>query len=138
VSIVVDTNVVLVSGLLRAGSPPAAILDLVFSRQVCVAFDERIFAEYADVLARPEFEFPSEHVHTVLDFLWREGERVRAEPLALRLPDPDDAMFIEVAVSALASALVSGNLRHYPHGQRRGVRVLTPREYVAAWAEGRG
>jgi len=136
VSIVVDTNV-LVSGLLRAGGPPAAVLDLVFSRQVRLAFDERIFAEYADVLARPEFEFPLGHVHTVLDFLWREGERIRPEALALRLPDPDDAMFLEVAVSALASALVSGNLRHYPLGQRRGVRVMTPRECVAAWAEGR-
>jgi len=137
VSIVVDTNV-LVSGLLRAGSPHAAVLGLVLSRQVRLAFDERIFAEYADVLARPEFEFPPEHVHTVLDFLWREGERIRPESLALQLPDPDDAMFLEVAVSVLASALVSGNLRHYPLAQRRGVRVMSPREYVAAWAEGRG
>ena len=136
-SIVVDTNV-LVSGLLRAGSPPGAVLDLVLSRQVRLAFDERIFAEYAEVLARPEFEFPLEHVRTVLDFLWREGERIRPEALTLQLPDPDDAVFLEVAVSALASALVSGNLRHYPLGQRRGVRVMTPREYVVAWAEGRG
>ena len=136
-SIVVDTNV-LVSGLLRTGSPPAAVLDLVLSRRVRLAFDERIFAEYADVLARPEFEFPLEHGHTILDFLWREGERIRPEALALRLPDPDDAMFLEVAVSGMASALVSGNIRHYPIGQRRGVRVMTPREYVAAWAEGRG
>ena len=89
-SIVLDTNV-LVSGLLRAGSPPAAVLDLIFSRQVRLAFDEPIFAEYADVLVRPEFGFPVEHVH-----------------------------------------------RHYPLGQRRGVRVLTPREYVTAWAEGQG
>ena len=103
-----------------------------------MAFDERIFAEYADVLARPELQFPPEQVHTVLDFLWREGARVRPEALALRLPDPDDAMFVEVAVSGLASALASGNIRHYPLGQRRGVRVMTPREYVAARAEGRG
>jgi putative PIN family toxin of toxin-antitoxin system len=137
VSIVVDTNV-LVSGLLRAGSPPAAVLDLVLARQVRIAFDERIFAEYADVLARPELEFPLEQVHTVLDFLWREGARIRPQALGLRPPDPDDVMFIEVAVSTLASALVSGNLRHYPLSQRRGVRVMTPREYVAAWAEGRG
>lgn len=136
-SIVVDTNT-LVSGLLRAGSPPAAVLDLLLSRQVRIAFDERIFAEYADVLGRPELDLPPGQVRTTLDFLWRVGERIRPEALRLRLPDPDDAMFIEVAGSALASALVSGNLRHYPPDQRRGVRVMTPREYVAAWAEGRG
>ena len=136
-SIVLDTNV-LVSGLLRIGGPPSAVLDLVFSRQVRLAFDERIFAEYADVLARPEFDFPLEHVHTILDFLWREGERVRPEVLDVRLPDPTDTMYLEVALSALASAIVTGNLRHYPVSQRRGIRVVTPREYVAAWREGHG
>jgi predicted nucleic acid-binding protein len=114
------------------------VLDLVLSRQVVVAFDERIFAEYADVLARPELELPPQRVETILDFLWRAGERIRVVPLPVRLPDPDDVMFPEAAVSALAGALVTGNVRHYPQDQRHGVRVLTPREYLVAWAEGRG
>jgi predicted nucleic acid-binding protein len=114
------------------------VLDLVLSRQVVVAFDERIFAEYADVLARPELELPPQRVETILDFLWRAGERIRVVPLPVRLPDPDDVMFPEAAVSALAGALVTGNVRHYPPDQRHGVRVLTPREYLVAWAEGRG
>ncbi len=136
-SIVVDTNV-LVSALLRPGTPPAAVLDLVLSRQVRIALDERIFAEYDEVLARPELDLPPDRVGALLDFLWLTGERIHAVALAIRLPDPDDVIFIEVAVSALASALVSGNIRHDPPGQRHGVHVLTPREYVAAWAEGRG
>lgn len=124
------------SALLRPVTPPALVLDLVLSRQIDVALDERIFAEYADVLARVELHLPADRVTAVLDFLWRGAERIRAATLPIRLPDPDDVMFIEVAVSALASALVTGNTRHYPAAQRHGVRVLTPREYLAEWFAG--
>lgn len=92
-SIVPDTNVV-VSGLLRPGGPPGRILDLVASGAIRVALDERIFAEYCDVLSRPEFGFPPPRVLDLTDFLWRTGERVQAPRLGLVMPDPDDARFI--------------------------------------------
>ncbi len=131
-SIVLDTNVV-VSGLLRAAAPPGKILDLVVGGAVRVALDERIFAEYCDVLSRPEFGFAPARVLDLTDFLWRAGERIQPTRLDVLLPDPDDAKFLEVAVGAAASALVTGNVRHYPPGRRHGVHVVTPREWLAAW-----
>ncbi|MGH7774988.1 MAG: putative toxin-antitoxin system toxin component, PIN family [Candidatus Binatia bacterium] len=128
-----DTNV-MVSALLRPGSVPAQVLDLVLGRQVTLALDHRIFAVYQDVLYRTEFMFPRDRVADLLEFLWRSSERIYAEPLPIRLPDPDDLKFIEVAVSALADALVTGNLRHFPVRQRHGVRVLTPRQWLEFWA----
>ena len=125
--IVVDTNV-LVSALLRPSGPPGRILDVVVSRQVQLALDDRIFAEYSAVLQRPEFGFPGPLVAEMLDHVWRSAERVRAVSLPLRLPDPDDIMFIEVGVAALADALVTGNVRHFPASKRWGLRVMTPRE----------
>jgi len=131
--IVLDTNV-LVSALLRPDSIPGRIVDLVLAEQVTLAFDHRIFAEYQSVLFRPEFSFSSDQVGALLEFVWRAGEMVDAMPLPIHLPDPDDVMFIEVAVSALASALVTGNLKHFPASQRQGVRVLAPREWLETWA----
>jgi len=131
--IVLDTNV-LVSALLRPDSIPGRIVDLVLAEQVTLAFDHRIFAEYQSVLFRPEFSFSSDQVGALLEFVWRAGEMVDAMPLPIHLPDPDDVMFIEVAVSALASALVTGNLKHFPASQRHGVRVLSPREWLETWA----
>ena len=131
--IVLDTNV-LVSALLRPDSIPGRIVDLVLAEQVTLAFDHRIFAEYQSVLFRPEFSFSSDQVGALLEFVWRAGEMVDATPLPIHLPDPDDVMFIEVAVSALASALVTGNLKHFPASQRHGVRVLSPREWLETWA----
>jgi putative PIN family toxin of toxin-antitoxin system len=130
VTIVVDTNV-LVSALLRPSGPPGAVLDLVLARRVRLALDDRIFAEYAEVLSRPEFEFPGLGVASLLEYLWRSAERVRAPALPVVLPDRDDVMFVEVGVAALAQALVTGNLRHFPPAQRWGLRVLTPRDAVA-------
>jgi putative PIN family toxin of toxin-antitoxin system len=131
--IVLDTNV-LVSALLRSPSLPAQVLDLVLARQTKLALDERIFAEYCVVLSRPEFAFPSIAVRELVDFLWRASERISAPRVSLRLPDPSDAMFIEVAAYSLADALVTGNRRHFPAEQRLGVRVLTPREFLELWA----
>lgn len=131
--IVLDTNV-LVSALLRPGSLPARILDLVLAGQVTLALDDRIFAEYQSVLIRPEFSFPPDQIRALLEFVWRAGELVDATSLPIHLPDPDDVMFIEVAVSAVADALVTGNLKHFPASQRRGVRVLSPREWLETWA----
>ena len=131
--IVLDTNV-LVSSLLRPDSIPGRIVDLVLAEQVMLVFDHRIFAEYQSVLFRPEFPFLPDQVGALLEFVWRAGEMVDATPLPIHLPDPDDVMFIEVAVSALAPALVTGNLKHFPVSQRHGVRVLAPREWLETWA----
>jgi putative PIN family toxin of toxin-antitoxin system len=131
--IVLDTNVS-VSALIHPAGIPARAFDLVVARQVAVALDHRIFAEYHAVLLRPEFSLPRDRVTAVLDFLWRCGEVVQAEPLSLRLPDPDDAMFVEVALTACADALVTGNARHFSFAQRHDVRVLTPRAFLDFWA----
>lgn len=130
--IVLDTNV-LVSALLKPNSVPGRILDLVVARQVVVAMDHRIFVEYRDVLYRPEFELPRKEVADLLDFLWYSSERVQASELATQLPDPEDRMFIEVAVRSFADALVTGNIKHFPTSQRHGVHVLTPRQFLDLW-----
>lgn len=99
-----------------------------------MALDDRIFAEYQSVLIRPEFPFQPDQISALLQFVWRAGEMVEVAPLPLHLPDSDDAMFLEVAVSAMADAVVTGNLKHFPVGQRRGVRILSPRERLESWA----
>ena len=109
------------------------ILDVVVARQVVVAMDHRIFVEYRDVLYRPEFELPRKEVADLLDFLWYSSERVQASELATQLPDPEDRMFIEVAVRSFADALVTGNIKHFPTSQRHGVHVLTPRQFLDLW-----
>jgi len=54
--IVLDTNV-LVSALLSPFGPPARVLDLILVGDLIPVFDDRILAEYRQVLARERFGF---------------------------------------------------------------------------------
>ncbi|MBX6378039.1 MAG: putative toxin-antitoxin system toxin component, PIN family [Clostridia bacterium] len=128
-AIVLDTNV-LVSALLTPLGTPARLLDAVLARRVRVLFDDRILAEYGEVLARERFGFDPDDVGALLDFLKSEGQAVVAPPQGVVLPDPDDVMFVEVALAGGADAIVTGNRSHFPDGMCRGIPVLSPAEFL--------
>jgi putative PIN family toxin of toxin-antitoxin system len=122
--IVLDTNV-LVSAFLNPTGAPAQVLTLLMAGELKLLFDERILAEYAEVLARPRFGLDPTDVADVARQLEADGERVVASPSTAQLADEDDLPFLEVALSGKADALVTGNARHFPEGL--GVVVLSPR-----------
>lgn len=131
--IVLNTNV-LVSGLLKPHSKPAMVLRLLATGALHVAYDERILAEYREVLRPPKFPFSSEQIRALLDQIETEGVPVAALPLKFQLPDPDDAPFLEVALAARADCLITGNPRHYPARARRGIAVLDPATFLERWS----
>ena len=127
--VVLDTNV-LVAGLLSASGPPGWIVEAALAGELEPAFDMAIRQEYAEVLRRPEFQFSPAQMEALLVALDQFGFHVVAPPpWPIALPDPDDEPFLAVAAAA-ATMLVTGNLRHFPVSSRRGVIVLTPREFV--------
>ncbi|HEX8243388.1 MAG TPA: putative toxin-antitoxin system toxin component, PIN family [Longimicrobium sp.] len=131
--IVLDTNV-LVSGLLSPNGPPGRILDLVLAGKVNVVFDDRIIAEYRDVLARPKLRISRREAEYVIDRIEDEGVLTPAPPLSLKLPDPKDQPFVEVAVAGAAEVLVTGNQRHFTVGDEPlPVTVLTPADFLNLW-----
>ena len=127
--IVVDTNV-LVSGLLTPFGPPGVVVAQIFSGSVSLCYDGRVLAEYDDVLRRKTFSFPETNIAALLDAIQANGELVFPAPLPVRLSDPDDEPFLEVAAASLADYLVTGNVRHFPDSARQGVRIISPREFV--------
>ena len=124
--VVLDTNV-LVSALLSPFGPPARVPDPALGGEIRLAYDDRVMAEYREVLARPKFGFSPEDVADVLAFLEGDGEPVTALPLSCELPDAGDLPSLEVAAHAKA-ILVTGNTAHYPASVRGAVSVLTPAE----------
>jgi putative PIN family toxin of toxin-antitoxin system len=131
--VVVDTNV-LVSALLSPHHAPARVLDMILAGELEPVFDDRILAEYREVLMRPKFSFEERSAEDVLAYFERAGMAVVAPPLNVNLPNLDDLMFLEVAATAEA-VLVSGNLRHYPAEQRHGAVVLAPGPFLEHWQE---
>ena len=127
--IVLDTNV-LVSALLSPFGTPAEVLRLITTGTVRLCHDARILGEYRQVLLRPAFPFHPLQVEALLDQIEADGVPVTALALSHRLPDPDDEAFLEVALAGKARHLVTGNLRHFPPGNRQGVCVVSPREFL--------
>jgi uncharacterized protein len=128
--VVIDTNVV-VSGIMNPHGPPGRIVDAVLSEAVIVLHDDRILAEYREVLLRPAFGFPRADVDSLLDFIDFAGEHLTAAGSDLVLPDPSDLPSLEVALAGLADALITGNVKHFkPRRGRHNVHVCTPAEFV--------
>ena len=125
---VLDTDVV-VSGVLTAGGTCARILDLVADGVLALAVNDHILAEYDRVLHRPELSIAPDDAAAVMELLRSVADPAAAVPLPVRLPDPDDAPFLEVA-AATESILVTGTTRHFPKKARAGVVVLSPAELL--------
>jgi len=128
-----DTNVV-VSGFLSPAGPPGRIVEWLRNGSVQAVLDDRIMAEYAEVLARPVFRLPIAEVELMLATIrtrsfWIEAAAARP---ARDLPDPDDAPFLECALAA-GVPLITGNIRHFPKSATKDVIVITPAQFVATF-----
>lgn len=127
---VIDTNV-FVSAYLSPDGYCSAVLDAVLDRRVFVAYDERIIAEYRDVLSRPRMRIPPADTEHLWNSLIPQQRFVTVPHIKLALPDPDDLPFIEVALRTEDRTIITGNLRHFTAAERLGVRILSPAQAVA-------
>lgn len=124
--IVLDTNI-LVSGLHNPNGAPGRIVDLILGARIQVLYDDRILAEYLDVLARPQLAIEPSLAQAVVGYIRLSGEPLVAHPLDKdALSDPNDLPFAEVAITGKADVLVTGNLKHFSRLKDRGVTVLSP------------
>lgn len=112
---VIDTNV-LVSGLWTHDpeSPTKKILWALLNDDFEFFLNDRIVAEYADVLNRKKFGFDSEEVGRLIEHIRLAGRTLQPKHVEELFPDPDDRVFYEVALAEPDTHLVTGNLKHYP------------------------
>lgn len=130
--IVLDTNV-LVAGLLTPFNAPGEIVRMASAGVLQLCHDARILSEYAGVLHRPKFNLNPEHVDALLEQIRARGHQVSGVPLDKPLPDSGDEPFLEAAIAGKAVCLVTGNLKHYPHGDRQGILVLSPSDFLTLY-----
>lgn len=127
--VVADTNV-LVSGLLSPFNAPGRIVQMIAAGHLRLAFDARVLAEYDAVLARPQFAFAAHLRESLLEQIRQYGLLAMTKPLARSLPDSDDNAFLEVAIAAAATNLISGNKKHYPPQLCSGINVISPADFI--------
>ncbi len=130
--IVLDTNV-LVSAFLRNKGKPAQILSQDSKLELLIC--EGILAELTDVLNRPRIRRKETYLeHRVHGYL----ERLRASSTWIAITevenvvpqDPPDNLVLACAVEGNADYLVSGNLHLLALKKHRGVKIVTPAQFL--------
>ena len=77
-------------------------------------YNDEILTEYVEVLGRPKFPFSKESIATIIDFMREYGIESNRIPYDAEMPDEDDRVFYEVALSKEDAYLITGNLKHFP------------------------
>lgn len=124
---VLDTNV-LVSALFTSNEQAATarLIRALVDGGFCTLYNDEIIKEYREVLYRAKFDFDNELVEMLIDTVISNGTPTDRVVSGEVFPDPDDAVFYEVALSKEGAYVVTGNLKHFP----RKPIVVTPAEMV--------
>lgn len=130
--VVLDTNV-LVSGLGWPRSLPGRIVDRAVHGRFVLVTSKPLLAELERVLAYPRLakaiDGPSELVRLISEVA------VVVEPdreVTMIERDPADNRVLEAAVAASADYIVSGDTDLLEIGSFEGVRIVSPREFIAS------
>ena len=112
--VVLDTNV-LVSAFLSAKGNPASILRQVLLGDLELCTSAAILAEYEQVLSRPKFSdrIQAQAIKRFFEILDSISTTINSPIYDVRLPDPNDQDFYDVAKTADA-VLITGNKKHFP------------------------
>ena len=128
--VVLDTNV-LISGMLNPSGPPGQIIDFMRSDVLQLVVDDRILAEYIDVLRRDYFlkYYSKSDREDIIEYLLKNTHYSSSSVVVHDMLDIGDTPFIEMAI-AEEVPLITGNTKHFPKHLRKGCIVLSPAQFL--------
>jgi len=113
---VVDTNIFVSSFITKNHlASTRRVVNSIFAGRIKLLYNEEILEEYSEVLHRPKFHLNDVDITRLLYFIRTYGIDSDRFPFDGDMPDEDDRVFYEVALSDEDSFLVTGNLKHFPH-----------------------
>lgn len=137
IKVILDSNV-FVSGLLWRGKP-YQILKLIENGKITCFATIEIIDEIEDVLGREKFSGRLDMLETSVDELMlavthyvnivKKSKKLKLKP-SEQPEDPDDVMFIECAATVGAEYVVSGDPHLLDLKYVRGIKILTPAEFL--------
>jgi len=134
-----DTSVLVAAARSRRGASFALVSSIPSPKfQICLSIG--LYAEWQDVLTRPEHLPPGLTADDALGFLrylaghaWLQDIFFLWRPF---LPDPDDDMILELAFAANCRYIVTHNVRDFRGCEQLGVEAVTPGNFLRLTAAG--
>ena len=132
--VVPDTNV-LVSATIIPHGAPALILAAATDARIVLIVSDPLLTEYLDVIQRPrilqKYRHLTERLEKILELLRKDSIRVVGEPQSSFIAeDPKDDFLIASALEGKAAYIISGDEHLLALREYRGIKILTPRDFV--------
>lgn len=129
--LVFDTNALVSRLLLPASVPGLAVRKAIDEAQILLS--EPVLDELAEILARPKFDpyVTVEDRQQFLRLLYRVVEMVPIFHQVRACRDPRDDKVLDLALNGEARAIVTGDDDLIALDPFRGIRIVTPRAYLA-------
>jgi putative PIN family toxin of toxin-antitoxin system len=125
--VVVDCNV-LVSAAMSPSTCREALSEI--TRFHTLLYCRETLQEFLEVARYPRIRPYFPRVKKIVRVMLRIGVEVTPSAQPIDLPDPDDAVYLQTALAGQADVLITGNRRHFPFADYRGIRILSPREFL--------
>ena len=131
--VVVDTNVI-ISGLFGpASSYPSMIVGAWRAHRFCVAISHELLDELSRVFQKPRFIKllePHAIATAALDVMIKKSILISPQKLTkVYFSDPTDHFLLELAVSAKAPYIITGDKKLLLHKKVCGVQLISPKEF---------
>ena len=111
-NVVLDTNCLIMA--ISAQNEYYQVWHNFLEGKYCLCITNEIIEEYSEVLHRSKFHLADKDIQRLLYFIQINGIDSSRFPYDCDMPDEDDRVFYEVALSEEDSFLVTGNLKHFP------------------------
>jgi putative PIN family toxin of toxin-antitoxin system len=87
--------------------------------------------EYETVLKRPRFKLGHKETAELIEKIKQKAVMVTpTKELTILEADETDSRILECAAKAKADFVITGNKRHFPFEEFKGIKILTPREFI--------
>jgi putative PIN family toxin of toxin-antitoxin system len=129
-AIVVDTNVLIAAALNGRGVPMRVLVRI--ERHHELAFTARSMAELRETIARPQFarHISNRERRRFLHRVYSVAVMHRVEGQISISRDPDDDVFLQIAIAADAAAIVTGDRDLLVLGEFAGIPILSPSRFL--------
>ena len=129
-AIVLDTNVFISAAILPNSTSAKALLVALETFEVNLS--ESTWIELLQVIGRPKLNryIDDEGRHEFLQRIVRSSQFIETKSNITDCTDPKDNKFLELAVDACASIIVSGDMHLRSMSPFRGIIIYTPGEFL--------
>lgn len=124
--LIIDCNVLIAAGL-KDGLCREVFIQSVKVGEIFLS--QEILLEYLLVTRREKFMGFKKNLEQLIELVSQVAILIEPQQSTFKLPDPNDKKYIDLAVSAGANFLITGNLVDFPETKYGVTEVLFPRNF---------